>query len=148
MARDARCYLREIEAQWPDKTTRLDSLLQQAHSALERFGLFMGAYPARSENTAQGPDLETTLRDVFGTRRTPEEIFHIASLDREASLAKLERLARELSPGRPWLELHLEHDPPETKGLDTEALYQRETGTVAPLFSGNRSSRTNTGICP
>ncbi len=142
MVADARCYLREIEAQWPDKNARLSPYLIQAHEALERFGFFIGALPARPENTEQGLSLKSTLRDVFGTRRTPEEIFHIASLDRETHLAELARLARDLattaSPtrggGRPWLELHLAHDPPDTKGLATEALYQREIERLRRFF--------------
>lgn len=111
---------------------------QGAGKTFERVYRGIGSFKAHLETKIMpspadalgGPDAATILGRVFGSEKTPAEVFGLAEAERRREMEALGALGREL--GGNWLDLYNEYEP-DTAG-DLGRVYESEIDQLRAFF--------------
>ena len=98
---------------------RLAAAFEKTRGVLGVFGRFLGSLDPVPDREFVVPSLETTLRDRFGSVRNLSEVFEIAVEEWLENLGELERIQRDIAPGKSWRELYHGYCPDEAGAMDT-----------------------------
>ncbi|MGO9531753.1 MAG: DUF885 family protein [Syntrophobacteraceae bacterium] len=113
---------------------RLAAGFEKTRGVLAVFGRFLSSLDPVPDREFAVPDLEATLRDRFGSVRNLSEIFEIAVEEWWENLAELEKIQKDIAPGKSWRQLYHDYCPAEADSIDTITLYQREMERLKSFF--------------
>ena len=116
---------------------RLAAAFEKTRGVLGVFGGFLGSLDPVPDRESVVPNLETVLRDRFVSVRNLSEVFEIAVEEWLENLAELERIQRDIAPGKSWRELYHGYCPDEAGAMDTIELYQREMERLKGFFDSH-----------
>jgi uncharacterized protein (DUF885 family) len=138
MVHDCVRYLRDTaQSLTTDDAGRLSAAFERTESALGAFGTFLSSVRAVPDGEFAVPGLEATLRDRFGSLRNLSEVFQIAVEEWLENLRELDKIQREIAPGKSWRELYHGYNPEEAGIADTITLYQREMEKLKRFFESH-----------
>jgi uncharacterized protein (DUF885 family) len=116
---------------------RLLTAFEKVRSALGVFGAFLGSLRPVPDRELAVPSLETTLHDRFKSVRNLSEIFQIAVEEWRENLRELDKIQKDIAPGKSWSELYHGYCPREAGAIDTISLYKREMERLKHFFKSN-----------
>ena len=114
---------------------RLAPLVETAAAALAAFAEALGRLPEEDERQGTQTALERTLSGHFASRRTPEDIFDLATAEWNDTLDRIRTLARRIDSGADWMDIYHGYAPAFDTHRDTFALYREEVERLATFFS-------------
>lgn len=138
MVNDCGRYLHDTAQSLATKDAgRFSVEFEKTDSALGVFGTFLGSVHAVPDGEFAVPGLEATLRDRFGSIRDLSEVFQIAVEDWSENLRELEKIQKDMAPGKSWRELYHAYSPEAPGVTDTITLYQREMENLKHFFDSH-----------
>ena len=119
----------------------LTKSLENTHTALKDFDAFLGSTSPEPDRRFAASTLESSLKDHFLSKRTPEEIFQIAVEDWHQILKQLESLQAKINPRKTWAELYHGYNPSQIEEMETIDLYNSEIDRLRTFFRRNGFSQ-------
>jgi uncharacterized protein (DUF885 family) len=119
----------------------LTKSLENTQTALKDFDGFLGSKSPEPDRRFAVSTLESSLKDHFLSKRTPEEIFQIAVEEWHQILNQLESLQSKINPGKTWAELYHGYNPSQIEEMEIITLYKSEIDRLRTFFSRNGLSQ-------
>jgi len=113
----------------------IDRRLPPVLSSLDDFSQLLHDLPDGEEQQGTREALERTLAHHFASRRTPEDIYGLATEEWHDTLDRLVVLARRIDAGSTWLDIYHGYAPAFGTHEDTFSLYREEVRNLAAFFS-------------
>jgi len=119
----------------------LTKSLENTQTALKDFDGFLGSKSPEPDRRFAVSTLESSLKDHFLSKRTPEEIFQIAVEEWHQILKQLESLQSKINPGKTWAELYHGYNPSQIEEMEIISLYKSEIDRLRTFFRRNGFSQ-------
>jgi uncharacterized protein (DUF885 family) len=119
----------------------LTKSLENTQTALKDFDGFLGSKSPEPDRRFAVSTLESSLKDHFLSKRTPEEIFQIAVEEWHQILKQLESLQSKINPGKTWAELYHGYNPSQIEEMEIITLYKSEIDRLRTFFRRNGLSQ-------
>jgi uncharacterized protein (DUF885 family) len=142
MAADCKEYLLEIGNDLSKTFLRhhegmFTKSLEAAVASLEVLVQFLKSKPPEPDRRFAVSTLGASLKDHFLSKRTPDEIFEIASEEWRESLGQLKKLQSQIEPDKTWQELYHAYRLSHRKETEIIMLYSEEIDNLRTFFSRN-----------
>lgn len=124
MVRDCARYLTELGESELGKVGKGPRFLADILTALRDFDRFVTSRPEVPES--EGPSFAVMAESVFGTDKSPQEIYAMAEAEYAHRLESLRWLASEISPGSDWEAVSHGYVGPDDEGMEANDLIVRE----------------------
>jgi uncharacterized protein (DUF885 family) len=139
MAQDCKLYLNEIgqmlSKRFPDRHHVALQTMKNAEAALESFIRFLKSISPEPDRQFAVSTLETSLKDHFLSKHTPEEIFVIAREEWHEILGQLESLQFQIDANTTWAQLYHTYMPSQLEEKAIIRLYEDEIDRLRAFFS-------------
>jgi uncharacterized protein (DUF885 family) len=141
MAGDCKQYLNELGNDlsqiFMDHHDVAGVTLKNVIVSLEDFNRFLKSKSPEPDKKFAVSTLETSLKNHFLARHSPEEIFVIAREEWQKILRQLENLQSRINPNKTWEQLYHAYTPSLIEETEIFSLYQEEINRLRAFFSQN-----------
>jgi uncharacterized protein (DUF885 family) len=111
--------------------------LENAVASLEALVRFLNSKSPEPDRRFTVSTLETSLKNHFLSKRTPDEIFAIAREEWREILEQLEKIQSQIAPHKTWQELYHAYRPTQGKVDEIITLYGEEIDNLRTFFGRN-----------